>query len=535
MPDMVQVRRPPTNRFAEEPELRIGRSQFDMSHGVKMGFDASYLYPFYVEEILPGDTFTVSLDGFCRIFSPLDAPLMDNISVETFFFFIPNRLVWDSWQYFMGEHDDKGTQDTTYTVPHLSSSSPVSHNAGIYSAFGLAAYMGIPHGLVPDDVEVCSLPFRGYSRVYNEWFRDQNVIDEVTVYTGDANEALNTNYSILKSAKRHDYFTSSLPYLQKGDAQDIMGGLTTLDVETLAVQGNEVTIESGSGQRDLDSAGANVIVDTANTGSPMFVDVSSISVDVNQLRESIAIQRLLERDARGGTRYVEKIKTQFGVTSPDFRMQRTEYLGGGKSWINITPVANQSDQDSTIAASGVNVYQGELKGIGAGVIRGHGWAKSFTEHGYVLGIIRARADLTYFQGLDRMWSKETQYDFYVPALAHLGEQSVLNKELYVTNTPATDDAVFGYQERWQEYRFRKSRIVGILNPDATSALDHWHLAEDFAATPTLNQTFIEDQTPMSRIVSTTAASDFLLDLWINAKAARPIPVHSIPSLIGMHF
>jgi len=535
MADMVSVKRPPTNRFTEEPQIRVGRSQFDCSHGLKVGFDASYLYPCLVDEVLPGDTITCKLNGVIRIFSPLDAPLMDNIEFETFFFYIPNRLVWDNWAAFNGEHDAAGAQDTDYTIPVLTSSASVSHNAGVNTWQTLLAHMGLPHGLVPDDVDVSALPCRAYNLVYNEWFRDQNLIAEETVRTVDAADAVGSYYSLLKSAKKHDYFTSCLPYLQKGDAVEILGAVTTLDVESLAVEGNTVTIESGSGQRDLDSGAAQVDVSASNTGSPLYVDTSGIGFDINTLRQSVAIQRLLERDARGGTRYTELIKAHFGVTNPDFRLQRPEYLGGGKSFINVSPVANTNDQKSTYAASGVNVFQGELKGIGAGSINGHGWAKSFTEHGIILGIMRARGDLTYFQGLDKMWSRSTRYDFYIPALANLGEQAVLNKEIFYTGTPATDDATFGYQERWSEYRNKRSRIVGILNPDATSAISHWHLAEDFASVPSLNQTFIEDGTPMSRVKSFDTATDFILDLWFNYKMARPIPVHSIPSLMGSHF
>ncbi len=536
--DMVSVRRPPTNRFAQEPQVRIGRSQFDRSHGLKTTFDASYLYPILIDEVLPGDTFTCSLNGFCRIFSPLDAPIMDNIELETFFFFVPTRLVWENWAYFNGEHDDKGYQDTDYTIPILSGATAVDHDAVMTGAARSMAAFGLPDGLIPNDVDVSALPLRSYNLIYNEWFRDQNLIDEIFFSNENGPDtASNTNYALRRSAKKHDYFTSCLPYLQKEAAADApsLFSAGTINVETLAVQGNEVTIESGSGQRDLDSAGANVIVDSANTGSEMFVDLSSIDVTINTLRESVAIQRLLERDARGGTRYVELIKSHFGVTSPDFRLQRPEFLGGGKSFINVSAVANTTSQKSadSTAASG-DVEQGELRGVGTGVISGHGWAKSFTEHGYVVGIIRARGDVTYWQGLDRMWSRSTRYDFYIPALAMLGEQSILNKELYVQNI-AADDNVFGYQERWAEYRYKASRISGAFNPDTTTPLSFWHLAEDFGSLPTLAQTFIEDQTPMARVVTVTTQEDFLLDLWFNYKCARPIPVHSIPSLMGQNF
>lgn len=544
--DMVHVRRPRSNQFAEEPAVRIGRSQFNRSHGLKITFDASILYPILVDEILPGDTFTCRLNGFARIFSPLDAPVMDNIEIETFFFFVPTRLVWDNWQYFNGEHDAKGAQDTSYTIPVLASGWTASHDQSGTGANNLLGMFGLPHSMTTanhDDIN--ALPLRCYNLIYNEWFRDQNLIDEETVNTDNGPDGTG-DYGLLKSAKKHDYFTSCLPYLQKGTAPtismggsaDVLGiGVTTQTVDTSV---SDTIYESDGGSsvyvdQWLSSSGNISISGDAPTGAypQIYADLSSATgISINDLRESVAIQRLLERDARGGTRYVELIKSHFGVTSPDYRLQRPEFLGGGKSFINISPVANTVDQDATISASGNNVFQGELRGVGTGIVSGHGWAKSFTEHGYVIGIMRARGDLTYFQGVDRMWSRSDRYDFYIPALAHLGEQSVLNKEIYNSETPATDDAVFGYQERWMEYRTKHSRIIGKLNPDASTPISHWHLAEDFGSLPALNQTFIEDATPMSRVTTIDTQPDFLADLWFDYRCARPIPVHSIPSLIG---
>jgi len=531
MADMVRVSRPNTNQFAQEPQVRIGRSQFDRSHGLKTTFDASYLIPILVDEVLPGDTFTCRLNGFCRIFSPLEAPIMDNIELETFFFYVPTRLVWENWAFFNGEHDAAGAQDTDYTIPVVNGNLAVDHDITAFDCRGLGAYMGLPDGLNFQDTEISALPFRCYTKIYNEWFRDQNLIGEQLEVDGNGPDSYNLHL-LKKSAKKHDYFTSALPYLQKGDPVSVaLAG--TAYIHAPGDIGDYISIYSDTDDNDrqLDTAAAQVDI-SATAGDQgtqgLYADLTAATgVSINALRESVAIQRLLERDARGGTRYTELIKSHFGVTSPDFRLQRPEYLGGGKSFINVSPVANTS--------ATATEDQGELRGIGTGQISGHGWAKSFTEHGYIIGIVRARGDLTYWQGLDKMWTRSTRYDFYIPALANLGEQSVLNKELFVSNTAATDDAVFGYQERWAEYRYRPSRLAGKFNPDTTTPLSFWHLAEDFSAAGPLNQTFIEDQTPMSRVTTVTTQPDFLLDLWFDYKCARPIPVHSIPSLMGSNF
>ena len=523
--DMVQVRRAGGRQW-DRPDVRIGRSQFDRSHGLKTTFDASQLIPILVDEVLPGDTFTCSLNGFARIFSPLDAPVMDNIELETCFFFVPTRLVWDNWAAMHGEHDAAGAQDTDFTVPRIAN----GHTIGTGDLY---EYMGIPLGLQTASVDVNALPFRCFNLIYNEWFRDQNVIDPITVPTDNGPDSSGT-YLMRKSAKKHDYFTSSLPYLQKGDpVTTAIGTRATINTAAAAGAGPVVYSTADSAYRNFDSSGTDLVMDTTTAGSgtpnsqELYADLTTATgVSINALRESVAIQRLLERDARGGTRYVEHIKAHFGVTSPDYRLQRPEYLGGGKSLLNVAPVANTSGTATE--------DQGELRGVGTGIIRGHSWAKSFTEHGYIIGIVRARGDITYFQGLDKLWSRSTRYDFYLPALANLGEQSVLNKELYISNG-ANDDLVFGYQERWAEYRTKRSRITGKLNPDATGALSHWHLAEDFGSLPSLNQTFIEDQTPMSRVTTVDTEPDFLLDVWFNYKCARPMPVFSIPSLTSMRF
>ncbi len=537
--DMVQVRRQGRSSY-EGPDAKIGRSQFNRSHGVKMTFNADFLTPILVDEVLPGDTFTMSLNGFVRIFSPLDAPMMDNIELETSFWFAPSRLLWDNWEFFMGAHNQAGAQDTTYTIPVMATGVTVDHDANTdgEDVHYMSALMGLPHGTTSAANAWNILPFRMYHFVYNEFFRDQNLIAKMGggPYHHDTDDGpdAHAEYFLKRSAKKHDYFTSCLPYLQKGDPTTVSLSGQAL-VHAVGAAGAQVTIYSdgSAGQHALDSGAATVDVSATTyteATTALYADLAdSIGgvvpavLDINSLRQSVAIQRLLERDARGGTRYVEIIKSHFGVTSPDYRLQRPEFLGGGKSFINVSPVANTS--------ATATQDQGELAGVGTGVISGHGWAKSFTEHGYILGLVRARADLTYFQGIDKMWSRSTRYDFYIPSLATLGEQSVLNKELYRSND-SNDAAVFGYQERWAEYRTKLSRLVGGFNPDVTGAISQYHLAEDFSALPTLNENFVRSTTPMDRVVTVATEEDFLMDLWFNYKCARPIPIRSIPSLIG---
>ena len=540
---MVQVRRTGGNSFRERPEARIGRSQFNRSHSVKTTFDGGELVPILVDEVLPGDTFTLRMNGFCRIFSPLKSPIMDNIELETFFFFVPTRLVWDNWEAFNGAHDAAGAQDTDYTIPIIESGLTIDQSN---SFDRLADYFGIPYGLVTgSNNQINSLPFRAYNLIYNEWFRDQNLIDELTVTTGNGPDSpATTIYQVRKRAKKHDMFTSALPYLQKGDDGTIpLTGTAPVTGIGVANQtwatGPVTSFETGVGSQSYLSyknaastdSNQRIFLEEGTDSNPnIYADLTGVSIDINVMRQSLAIQRLLEIDARGGTRYVELIKAHFGVTSPDFRLQRPEYLGGGKSYINVTPVA-QTAEGTT------NPNVGQLLGVGAGSLTsGHGFAKSFVEHGYIIGLVNARADVTYQQGLDKMWSKSTRYDFYVPALANLGEDAIRQRELYVSNTTA-DDNVFGYQERWYDYRNKKSHISGKFRSDATGSLDIWHLAEDFGTPPALSQTFVEDQTAtvMGRVTAVPAEPDFVLDAFMDYKCARPLPVYSIPSLTTMRF
>ncbi len=524
----VHVPRTGGHSFRDVPRADIPRSAFDMSRGLKTTFDADRLIPFYCQEILPGDTFNVKMNGLCRVFSPLLSPIMDNMYLETFFFFVPNRLVWENWQKFCGEQVDPG--DTTdFTIPRIADGQTIQLAKN-------GDYLGLPIGLQTTAVHVSALPLRGYKLIYNEWFRDQNLIDSQGVGTDDGPDAgSSVNSDPIKRAKKHDYFTSALPWPVKTDdgsqvtAFFPVSGIGKNDQVYSASAVNVFeTAESATTQFadavDMDSATNNVYIeeDPDNAGFPgIFAGVT-----INTLRQAIQIQRLRERDARGGTRYIEIIKSHFGVTSPDARLQRPEYLGGGRSVVNVTPVANTS--------ATATEDQGHLTGVGASGFGGHGYVKSFVEHGYVIGICNVRADLTYQQGVHRHWSRSTRFEFFWPALSGLGEQGIEKKELWVSNSAAVDEAIFGYIPRWDEYRHGMSELSGKFRSDAAGSLDLWHLAQDFASVPSLNQTFIEADTPMSRVQAVTTEPDMLLDAWFTVKAGRPMPTFGVPGMMD-HF
>lgn len=530
--NMVQVPSGTPQQQYQAPSMRLGRSQFDLSKNHKTTFDADDLIPYFVTEVVPGDTHTVKLQAFLRIFSPLDAPIMDNIHVSIDYFFVPNRLLWENWEAFLGAHDQAGAQDTDYTIPILPSGQTV--------ALGWNAhYMGIPLGLETGSADVSALPFRAYSKIWDEWYRDQNLIDPTGVTIGDSGSGAGSGRfsTPLKSAKKPDYFTTALPYLQKGDAITLpLAGLANVVSES-STPSHEVTILTSAGAEfDLATDGATLQLGGSNASAAgLFADLSTVTsgVTINALREAAALQRLLERDARGGTRHPEIIRAHFGVDVPDMRTQRPEYLGGGSGYIHVSPVANATGVDAAQSPDGADKFQGNLSGIGHGTLGGS-FAKSFVEHGYIIGLLRARGEVSYHQGLDRMWSRSTKYDFLWPELSQLGEQPIYNRELFVANT-STDDEVFGYQERYADYRFAKSLITGKFAPDASGALDFWHLAEDFASTPTLNQTFIESNTPMARIVAVADEPDFIIDGRFTHRVARALPVRPVPTLAPARF
>lgn len=544
------------HRFSDAPAMYMRRTKFDRSHVYKTTFDSGKLIPVFVDEVLPGDTTRLSVNYFARLATPIK-PIMDNIYLDWFFFFVPNRLVWEHWQNFCFEQEDPD-DSTDYVIPTTSAgdTSDTSKSLGtLWDYFGLP--VGLSHG---SGVNVSALPFRAVYLIWNEWFRDENLQKAVKIQKGDANEVLDSlrsndqpswvsnlnvsGYVCPPRGKRHDYFTSALPWTQKGPGVNIslsgdapvIGdgqrlGLAPNGADNavgyMQMTGNVGAIFRNEGASEW-STGQTAFVTSDGKKSGLLADLSDVSaITINGLRTAFQMQKFYERLARGGSRYTEVLRSFFGVVSPDARLQRPEFLGSFTKMVMVNPIAQTSATDTTSP-------QGNLSAYGVTAANFHGFTKSFVEHGYIIGFVCARADLTYQQGINKMWLRSTVYDFYWPTFAHLGEQAIELREIYAQGTDA-DTAVFGYQERYAEYRYKPSQITGKFRSTVTDGnLDVWHLSQFFINAPTLNEEFITENPPIKRIIAVQDEPEFLIDIGFRYTTVRPMPMFGTPGLVD-HF
>lgn len=570
------------HRFSDAPAMYMKRTKFDRSHVYKTTFDSGKLIPVFIDEVLPGDTTRMSVNYFARLATPIK-PIMDNIYLDWFFFFVPNRLVWEHWQNFCFEQEDPDDR-TDYVIPTVTATGN-SDNVYIGSLWD---YFGLPVNTSGNLSGISALPFRGVYLIYNEWFRDENLQKSVKIQKGDANEVLNSTRSseqpswVFSSGtyivpglacpprgKRHDYFTSALPWTQKGPGVSIgLAGTASIvdpspddgyllhsnrtQLAAVSAYGGEASSSGGKriaagdssitfnrysenfsgvgGFAGNTSASTTLFAQPGSTylGNDSYVDLDTSSIfTINSLRTAFQMQKFYERLARGGSRYTEVLRSFFGVVSPDARLQRPEFLGSFTKMVNVNPIAQTSATDDTSP-------QGNLSAYGVTAAKFHGFTKSFVEHGYVFGFVCARADLTYQQGINKMWLRSTVYDFYWPTFAHLGEQAIELREIYAQGSEA-DTTVFGYQERYAEYRYKPSQITGKFRSSVVNgSLDKWHLSQFFNNAPTLNEEFITENPPIERIIAVPSEPEFLIDIGFRYTTVRPMPMFGTPGLVD-HF
>lgn len=513
--------------FARVPRADINRSIFDRSHGHKTSFDAGYLVPIFRDIAFPGDTFNIHTKVLARIATPIK-PFMDRITFDVHVWAVPLRLLWEHWANFMGERKPNPSSSISYVTPKLDLDGLTVTPQSVYD------YMGFRQRAftATDDDRYHSLYMRAYNTIWNEQYRDGNLQNSVAQPLGDGPDA-HAAFALLRRGKRHDYFTSGLTAPQKGNAVTIPLGTFAPVVSTgVAIK---MAAPGGGADRDLRieplaTNDATFSGAMAGVVTPMgFGSVTGLQTDlsaatvatINALRIGIATQHILERDARSGTRLTEIIQAHFGVTSPDSRMQRPELLGTFAFDLNAVPVPMSN-------ATAGGVPQGNLAAFGHAFSEGT-VTQSFTEHCVVLALLSARAPYTYQQGHRRDMRYSTRYDFYLPDFANLGEQSILNDEIFSAGTAADNDT-WGYQERWAEMRYMPSQVSGVMNSDAATSLDVWHLGQDFSALPPLNASFIVEDPPVDRVIAVPTEPHFLADIWVNFRAARPLPVFSVPGL-----